>query len=104
MTTITLRIQPVIPWTYVNVSDAAIIADHGQLSALTLPDKTSPYSPPRTQITPLVLKDQHQCIVAVLAETLNFRVGSMIVDQRPARERPLTVLSGHSETYVEGRV
>jgi len=29
MTTITLLIQPVIPWMYVKVSDAAIIADHG---------------------------------------------------------------------------
>jgi hypothetical protein len=84
---------------YVNVSDAAIFADHAQLSALTLPDKTSPY-PPRTQIIPLVLKDQHQCIVAVLAETLNFRV-SMIVDQRPARERPLTVRSRPSHCIRE---
>ena len=74
MTTITLRIQTVIPWMYVNVSDAAIFADHAQLSALTLPNKTSSY-PPRTQRTPLVLKDQLQCIVAVLAETLNFQLG-----------------------------
>jgi hypothetical protein len=59
---------------YVKVSDAAIFADHAQLSALTLSDKTSPY-PPRTQRTPLALKDRLQCIVAVLAESLNFRVG-----------------------------
>ena len=36
--------------------------------------------------------------------TLNSGKGSDVTDQSLSRERQLTVLSGHSETYVEGRV